>query len=184
LLLLCSKQLLLLSSFAALGKFLSSPLQEAEIVLTFSSLSHLFNHISPFVIGKMAVPDGIPGAGVGRTNTPLRDGNISQALSSTQDVITPLAGQSTLHGQTLPVDSIRDSAVATLDVAPVQPSAALQPWQYQPQMLRVAQGDHMRATRKTNSSGVQVEDTKICVVMVGLPARGKSFIAQKGKPYP
>lgn len=32
----------------------------------------------------------------------------------------------------------------------------------------------------TNGMGVQVEDTKICVVMVGLPARGKSFIAQKG----
>lgn len=32
-----------------------------------------------------------------------------------------------------------------------------------------------------NGVGVQVEDTKICVVMVGLPARGKSFIAQKGK---
>lgn len=32
----------------------------------------------------------------------------------------------------------------------------------------------------TNGIGVQVEDTKICVVMVGLPARGKSFIAQKG----
>ena len=31
-----------------------------------------------------------------------------------------------------------------------------------------------------NGIGVQVEDTKICVVMVGLPARGKSFIAQKG----
>ena len=33
----------------------------------------------------------------------------------------------------------------------------------------------------TNGVGVQVEDTKICVVMVGLPARGKSYIAQKGK---
>jgi hypothetical protein len=32
----------------------------------------------------------------------------------------------------------------------------------------------------TYSKGVQVEDTKICVVMVGLPARGKSYIAQKG----
>lgn len=32
----------------------------------------------------------------------------------------------------------------------------------------------------TNGIGIQVEDTKICVVMVGLPARGKSFIAQKG----
>ncbi|KAI1201552.1 hypothetical protein F5X97DRAFT_289901 [Nemania serpens] len=26
----------------------------------------------------------------------------------------------------------------------------------------------------------KVEDTKICVVMVGLPARGKSYIAQRG----
>lgn len=34
---------------------------------------------------------------------------------------------------------------------------------------------------KTNGIGIQVEDTKICVVMVGLPARGKSFIAQKGE---
>jgi hypothetical protein len=31
-----------------------------------------------------------------------------------------------------------------------------------------------------NGVGVQVEDTRICVVMVGLPARGKSLIAQKG----
>ena len=38
--------------------------------------------------------------------------------------------------------------------------------------------------RKTNGEGVQVEDTRICVVMVGLPARGKSLIAQKGMPYP
>jgi len=34
--------------------------------------------------------------------------------------------------------------------------------------------------KKTNGRGVQVEDTMICVVMVGLPARGKSLIAQKG----
>lgn len=33
---------------------------------------------------------------------------------------------------------------------------------------------------KANGLGVQVEDTQICVVMVGLPARGKSLIAQKG----
>lgn len=33
---------------------------------------------------------------------------------------------------------------------------------------------------KTNAYGVQVEETRICVVMVGLPARGKSLIAQKG----
>lgn len=39
----------------------------------------------------------------------------------------------------------------------------------------------MTITRKrTNGLGVQVEDTQICVVMVGLPARGKSLIAQKG----
>lgn len=36
--------------------------------------------------------------------------------------------------------------------------------------------------RRTNGVGVQAEDTKVCVVMVGLPARGKSFIAQKGAP--
>lgn len=34
--------------------------------------------------------------------------------------------------------------------------------------------------KKTNGEGVQVEDTRIAVVMVGLPARGKSLIAQKG----
>lgn len=34
--------------------------------------------------------------------------------------------------------------------------------------------------RTANGVGVQAEDTKVCVVMVGLPARGKSFIAQKG----
>ena len=31
--------------------------------------------------------------------------------------------------------------------------------------------------------GVQAEDTRICVIMVGLPARGKSLIAQKSKKY-
>jgi 6-phosphofructo-2-kinase / fructose-2,6-biphosphatase 2 len=35
----------------------------------------------------------------------------------------------------------------------------------------------------TNSRGVQAEDTRICVVMVGLPARGKSLIAQKVVRY-
>ncbi|EFW98878.1 fructose-bisphosphatase [Grosmannia clavigera kw1407] len=37
--------------------------------------------------------------------------------------------------------------------------------------------------RGTNGLGVQVEDVKVCVVMVGLPARGKSFIAQKAQRY-
>ncbi|OAA49127.1 fructose-2,6-bisphosphatase [Beauveria brongniartii RCEF 3172] len=36
---------------------------------------------------------------------------------------------------------------------------------------------------KANGVGVQVEDTKICVVMVGLPARGKSYIAQIAQRY-
>ena len=35
--------------------------------------------------------------------------------------------------------------------------------------------------KSTNGNGIQVEDTRICVVMVGLPARGKSLIAQKGR---
>ena len=51
--------------------------------------------------------------------------------------------------------------------------------------LPVARDQHCFAAmttyyKKTNGTGVQVEDTKICVVMVGLPARGKSLIAQKG----
>lgn len=33
----------------------------------------------------------------------------------------------------------------------------------------------------TNGVGVKVEETRIVVVMVGLPARGKSLIAQKSK---
>ncbi|PON21101.1 hypothetical protein TGAM01_v210057 [Trichoderma gamsii] len=33
-------------------------------------------------------------------------------------------------------------------------------------------------SKTNNGVGIQVEDTKICVVMVGLPARGKSYIAQ------
>lgn len=36
--------------------------------------------------------------------------------------------------------------------------------------------------KETNGERVQVEDTRIAVVMVGLPARGKSLIAQKGMP--
>ncbi|KAL8967510.1 MAG: hypothetical protein Q9197_005390, partial [Variospora fuerteventurae] len=37
--------------------------------------------------------------------------------------------------------------------------------------------------QKTNGKGVQVDRTRICVVMVGLPARGKSLIAQKVVRY-
>jgi hypothetical protein len=33
----------------------------------------------------------------------------------------------------------------------------------------------------TNDYAIQSDDVKICVVMVGLPARGKSLIAGKGR---
>ncbi|KAK4097314.1 bifunctional 6-phosphofructo-2-kinase/fructose-2,6-bisphosphate 2-phosphatase [Parathielavia hyrcaniae] len=36
---------------------------------------------------------------------------------------------------------------------------------------------------KTNGVGIMPEDTHICVVMVGLPARGKSYIAQRAQRY-
>jgi len=51
---------------------------------------------------------------------------------------------------------------------------------YVAQMQRVPQGELLSPSRKTNGFGVQAEDTRICVVMVGLPARGKSLIAGKG----
>ena len=51
---------------------------------------------------------------------------------------------------------------------------------YAPQMRKVPTGDFVKPSRRTNGAGVQAEDTRICVVMVGLPARGKSLIAQKG----
>lgn len=61
--------------------------------------------------------------------------------------------------------------------------------QYKSNLLQSTPADFMRPTTrtrgtsnaKTNGVGVQVEDTRICVVMVGLPARGKSLIAQKGR---
>jgi 6-phosphofructo-2-kinase/fructose-2,6-biphosphatase 2 len=60
--------------------------------------------------------------------------------------------------------------------------------QQKSQLLQASSGDFIRPAVRTRASndpqangiGVQVEDTKICVVMVGLPARGKSLIAQKG----
>lgn len=53
--------------------------------------------------------------------------------------------------------------------------------QYQPDdaVLRPGIGQ-MRPNRRTNGNGVQCEETRICVVMVGLPARGKSLLASKG----
>jgi 6-phosphofructo-2-kinase/fructose-2,6-biphosphatase 2 len=51
---------------------------------------------------------------------------------------------------------------------------------FAPNMRKVPTGDLIQPRRRTNSLGVQAEDTRICVVMVGLPARGKSLIAQKG----
>jgi 6-phosphofructo-2-kinase/fructose-2,6-biphosphatase 2 len=52
---------------------------------------------------------------------------------------------------------------------------------FAPQMRKVPTGDLVKPSKRTNGVGVQAEDTRICVVMVGLPARGKSLIAQKGK---
>lgn len=52
---------------------------------------------------------------------------------------------------------------------------------FAPNMRKVTTGELIQPSRKTNGVGVQAEDTRICVVMVGLPARGKSLIAQKGK---
>lgn len=52
---------------------------------------------------------------------------------------------------------------------------------YAPNMRAVPAGDFIKPLRRTNGTGVQAEDTRICVVMVGLPARGKSLIAQKGE---
>jgi 6-phosphofructo-2-kinase/fructose-2,6-biphosphatase 2 len=52
---------------------------------------------------------------------------------------------------------------------------------YAPNMRAVPAGEFIKPSRKTNGAGVQADDTRICVVMVGLPARGKSLIAQKGE---
>ena len=48
---------------------------------------------------------------------------------------------------------------------------------------RIADKDELVRPAGSNMTGVQVEDTRICVVMVGLPARGKSLISQKGKRF-
>jgi 6-phosphofructo-2-kinase / fructose-2,6-biphosphatase 2 len=74
------------------------------------------------------------------------------------------------------------------DPLPVPNGPKDNPSQYKPELNKAPQGDFMRPSSrarhsshaKANGVGVQVEDTKICVVMVGLPARGKSLIAQKG----
>ena len=47
-------------------------------------------------------------------------------------------------------------------------------------MIRHEQNSPPTVYRNANGKGVQVEETRIAVVMVGLPARGKSLIAQKG----
>ncbi|KAH7122311.1 fructose-2,6-bisphosphatase-like protein [Dendryphion nanum] len=54
---------------------------------------------------------------------------------------------------------------------------------FTPNMRKVSTGELMQPHRRTNGVGVQAEDTRICVVMVGLPARGKSLIAQKVVRY-
>lgn len=51
-------------------------------------------------------------------------------------------------------------------------------------MIRHEQNSPPTVYRNANGKGVQVEETRIAVVMVGLPARGKSLIAQKGRFTP
>lgn len=51
-----------------------------------------------------------------------------------------------------------------------------------PSLHRSGSSEFFHRKRRTNGPGVQVGDeVQICVVMVGLPARGKSLIAQKSK---
>ena len=59
------------------------------------------------------------------------------------------------------------------------PEAARLPMS-RPEMGRVPTSEFLAPKRKVRGAGVQVDQTHICVVMVGLPARGKSLIAQKG----
>lgn len=54
---------------------------------------------------------------------------------------------------------------------------------FTPNMRSVPTGELISPHKKTNGVGVQAEDTRICVIMVGLPARGKSLIAQKVVRY-
>jgi len=57
--------------------------------------------------------------------------------------------------------------------------------QHRPEADRLPTQDSIaprsRQSSRANGIGVQAEETRICVVMVGLPARGKSLIASKGK---
>ncbi|KAK3711583.1 Fructose-2,6-bisphosphatase [Vermiconidia calcicola] len=81
--------------------------------------------------------------------------------------------------------------VSAMDMPTVPNGPKDNPEQYKPELSKSPQGDFMRpafrsratSNSKTNGVGVQVEDTRICVVMVGLPARGKSLIAQKVVRY-
>jgi len=50
-----------------------------------------------------------------------------------------------------------------------------------PPMGRVPTRQSIAPSRKVNGPGVGPQESMICVVMVGLPARGKSLIAQKGE---
>ncbi|KAI9708645.1 MAG: Fructose-2,6-bisphosphatase [Bogoriella megaspora] len=50
---------------------------------------------------------------------------------------------------------------------------------FRAEMRRVPTGDFLKPNRKTNGLGVQAEDTRICVIMVGLPARGWLSIPAK-----
>ncbi|KAL9083450.1 MAG: hypothetical protein Q9165_008526 [Trypethelium subeluteriae] len=55
---------------------------------------------------------------------------------------------------------------------------------FKAEMRKIPTGGFLSPSKRTNSMGVQAEDTRICVIMVGLPARGKSLIAQKSAEGP
>jgi len=128
----------------------------------------------------MAVPEGIPGAGVGKTSLPVRSREASPNPSNTLAAVILMTGDLSLQKDSAQGDGFAEPAAAAEVALQTRHPLNIVP-QFNPQMLRVPQGDLMHYTRRTNAYGIQVEDTKICVIMVGLPARGKSFIAQKGK---
>lgn len=82
-------------------------------------------------------------------------------------------------GEFEPIENPRTTAYSLLTPSKMAQDAATPP---------IATEEHSkpdmhksRRNSRANRIGIQAEETRICVVMVGLPARGKSLIASKGK---